>query len=144
MKGLDISGLVYEFDDLFLSGRWATMAFGDGGNEIGMGSIPRDRIADNITLGRTVASSTPADFNVVCGVSNWGAYALGAALAVRMPEHAAAIRDAESDLFESHLMEVAFSAGAVDGTTSMPALTVDGLPAAAHSQKKRQLFELAE
>src|SRR5277367_682218 len=66
MRGLDIGSCTAPLDDVFTAGPWETIAIGDGGNEIGMGSLPRDLI--------------------VAGVSNWGAYALLGALAALRPD----------------------------------------------------------
>ena len=40
MRGEDISAFTTPLDDLFLAGPWQRIAIGDGGNEIGMGSVP--------------------------------------------------------------------------------------------------------
>ncbi len=40
MRGEDISTFTTLLDDLFLAGPWTRIAIGDGGNEIGMGSVP--------------------------------------------------------------------------------------------------------
>src|SRR5262249_1464371 len=82
MRGLDISSYTAPLDELFTAGPWTTIAVGDGGNEIGMGSIPRELIARHIEHGETIACVTAARHLIVAGVSNWGAYALLAALAV--------------------------------------------------------------
>ena len=58
--------------------RMLTIGIGDGGNEIGMGKIAWDVIRRNVPRGGLVACRVPADYLVVCGVSNWGAYALAA------------------------------------------------------------------
>jgi len=56
--------------------RWTTIGIGDGGNEIGMGSLPAEIIAADIANGPLIASQTPCDYVIVAGVSNWGAYGL--------------------------------------------------------------------
>ncbi|MFZ0019264.1 MAG: glutamate cyclase domain-containing protein, partial [Acetobacteraceae bacterium] len=40
MRGEDISAFTTPLDELFLAGPWQRIAIGDGGNEIGMGSVP--------------------------------------------------------------------------------------------------------
>jgi hypothetical protein len=55
-----------------------TIGIGDGGNEIGMGKLPWETIRRNVPQGGLVACRVPTDYLIVCGVSNWGAYALGA------------------------------------------------------------------
>ena len=75
--GWDMSGetapLHLLFDDLTWQRRWITIGIGDGGNEIGMGSLPADIVETEIPNGRVIAATTPADYLIVAGVSNWGA-----------------------------------------------------------------------
>ena len=82
MRGEDISAFTTPLDELFLAGPWQRIAIGDGGNEIGMGSVPASVIGAHVAHGETIACVTPADHLIVAGVSNWGAYALIGALAV--------------------------------------------------------------
>ena len=83
MRGIDVTPLVSPAHRLFeVAPRWSppvtTIGIGDGGNEIGMGKIPWQVIRRNIPRGGLVACRVPADHLIVCGVSNWGAYGLGA------------------------------------------------------------------
>src|SRR4029077_10326277 len=80
MRGQDIGSYTAPLDDLFTAGPWDTIAIGDGGNEIGMGAIPRSLIARHVEHGETIACVTAARHLIVAGVSNWGAYALVGAL----------------------------------------------------------------
>src|SRR5438132_12887934 len=63
--------------------RPVTVGIGDGGNEIGMGSV-RARIARLDALRARIATVVPVDHLVVAGVSNWGGSGSVAALA-RLP-----------------------------------------------------------
>lgn len=104
-----------------------TVCIGDGGNEIGMGSV-RDRIARSGPLMARIASVVPADHLVVAGTSNWGAYGIVAALERlhrRLLLHTGAI--------ERQLIERCVEAGAVDGITRKREPTVDGLSAEVHA-----------
>src|SRR5262249_9775920 len=65
---------------------WTTIGIGDGGNEIGMGSLPRDIVEHDIPNGPLIAATTRTDHLIVAGVSNWGAYGLLAAIASLRPE----------------------------------------------------------
>jgi hypothetical protein len=70
-----------------------TIGIGDGGNEVGMGKV-YDRIVNStVPNASTIACTISADHLLVCAVSNWGGYALAAALAVvhhsLSPTHAA-------------------------------------------------------
>ena len=57
------------------------MGIGDGGNEVGMGKV-RQQVMQHIPNGEKIASSVCTDQLIAAGVSNWGAYALAAALYV--------------------------------------------------------------
>jgi hypothetical protein len=104
----------------------ATIGIGDGGNEIGMGKIPHETIVKNIPNGDLIHCRVPTDHLIVCGVSNWGAYALAAGVyllrGVKPP----------ADLFdpdrERAILEVMVREGPlVDGVTGRQTATVDGL-----------------
>src|SRR6201993_4389334 len=68
MRGLDIGSYTAPLDELFTAGPWETIAVGDGGNEIGMGALPRELIARHIDHGATIACATPAQHLIVAGV----------------------------------------------------------------------------
>jgi hypothetical protein len=98
-----------------------TIAIGDGGNELGLGSL-RSALKSRVTHGELIFCATPADYVITAGISNWGAFALVAALSLladrllmRPPEHELAV------------LEALLAAGAVDGCTKEAALSVDGL-----------------
>lgn len=102
--------------------KFTTLAIGDGGNELGLGAL-RAQLGGRITHGELIFSATVADFVVPAGISNWGGYALAAALSLlsgkpllRSPAH------------ERRVVEAIVAAGAVDGCTRQRALSVDGLP----------------
>jgi hypothetical protein len=120
-----------------------TIGIGDGGNEIGMGSIPRGVIAANIPngLGARVACRIASDWTVACGVSNWGAYALGTAVAWLRgrPE----IIEQWSDEREQAVLAALVANGAVDGVTARREPTVDGLPLEQHLAIWRQIRSAA-
>lgn len=103
-----------------------TIGIGDGGNEIGMGKLPHELVADNIPNGDLIHCRVPTDHLIVAGVSNWGAYALAAGIFV--------LRGVKPplDLFdpdrEHVILEAMVKAGPlVDGVTGKPTATVDGL-----------------
>jgi hypothetical protein len=105
------------------------IGIGDGGNEIGMGRFPREELLERISGPNSdrVPCRISADATIVAGVSNWGAYALAAAIAVQ---------HGRADLLERHTAEsqrqllerIVNEAGAVDGVTRRNEPTVDGLP----------------
>jgi hypothetical protein len=103
-----------------------TIGIGDGGNEIGMGKIPWEVIDRNIPRGGLVACRIATQHLIVCGVSNWGAYALAAGVAIlRGQKLASPLFDPDT---ERRILQVMVDAGPlVDGVTGAPTATVDGL-----------------
>lgn len=105
------------------------IGIGDGGNEIGMGRFSWDDLRARLSGPRAdrVPCRTPAEATIVAGVSNWGAYALAAAIAIHrdrvdlLQRHTA---DSQRQLLDKIVQE----AGAVDGVTRQQQATVDGLP----------------
>ena len=130
MKGTDVTDLtaplhlLFEADDPKLAE--VTIGIGDGGNEIGMGKIAWQTIRRNIPEGGKVACRVATDFLIVAGVSNWGAYALAAGVAlVRNRTLDPALFDAEK---EKQLLGLLVESGSlVDGVTGEATATVDGL-----------------
>jgi hypothetical protein len=136
LAGLDISDHTADLDSLFLAGPWTTLAIGDGGNEIGMGALPRDLIAADIANGAAIACATPAEHLIVAGVSNWGAYALLAALAVVRPDWRGAMLGSLDAGLDGHILDRLVAEGpAVDGISRRQAPTVDNHAAEFHHAK---------
>lgn len=130
MAGEDISSLVTPMDELFVRAAdrgIPTLGIGDGGNEIGMGTITPtvERVVDH---GSTVASVTPTDQLVVAGVSNWGAYGLVCGLSLATGQQL--LHTGET---ERRLLAAAVEAGAVDGVTGVSTESVDGIPVDVHA-----------
>ncbi|QSO51289.1 DUF4392 domain-containing protein [Alicyclobacillus curvatus] len=76
------SDLIPKVEELFKSAREhgvLTVGIGDGGNELGMGTI-RNTVVAHLENGDIVAPVTGVDELIVACISNWGAYGLGAAL----------------------------------------------------------------
>jgi len=103
-----------------------SIGIGDGGNEIGMGKIPHEIVAKNIPNGDLIHCRVPTDHLIVCGVSNWGAYALAAGVYVlRGVKPPANLFDPDR---EREILEVMVREGPlVDGVTGKQTATVDGL-----------------
>lgn len=124
MRGEKLDDVAASFDRLLTlaePNRYTTLAIGDGGNELGMGSL-REQLSGQVKHGELIFSATAADHVVAAGISNWGAYALAAALSllsgrllIRSPEKERAVLDA------------IVQSGAVDGCTRRCELSVDGL-----------------
>jgi D-glutamate cyclase len=127
MRGVDVSPWTAPLDDLFTAGDWVRVGVGDGGNEIGMGKLPAGLIARTVPNGEHIACVTACDHLLVAGVSNWGAYALMAGLAVLRADWSPTISKfltAERDIAITRA--IVAKAGAVDGVTARPEATVDG------------------
>ncbi len=120
-----------------------TIGIGDGGNEIGMSKIPVDVIARNIPHGTRVACCVTTDHLIVAGVSNWGAYALAAGVAVlRHQCLPASLFNVER---EREFLRVMVEQGPlVDGVTARQTVTVDGLSFADYAEPLRRIGELLE
>jgi hypothetical protein len=145
MRGLDISSYTAPLDELFIAGPWETIAVGDGGNEIGMGSIPRSLIAQHVDHGETIACVTPAQHLIVAGVSNWGAYALLGALAALRGVWRAGLLSCLDEALDKAILQATVDYGpAVDGVSRLRAMTVDNLDVAIHHGKLREIRALVE
>jgi hypothetical protein len=103
-----------------------TIGIGDGGNEIGMGKIPWEIMHRNIPGGGLVACRVPTRHLIVCGISNWGAYALARGVwLLRGQPFPAVLADPEN---ERKILQVMVERGPlVDGVTGQPTVSVDGL-----------------
>ena len=136
LRGEDVSPMTAPLDRLFLAGPWARLAIGDGGNEIGMGSLPAAVIAASVQNGGRIACRTAAEHLIVAGVSKWGAWGVLAALAVLRPDWRAGLLAALDPALDAVIMQATvFDGPAVDGVTTLQAMTVDGLPVARHHAK---------
>jgi D-glutamate cyclase len=143
MRGLDISAYTAPLDELFAAGPWQTIAVGDGGNEIGMGALPRSLIAQHVADGEAIACVTPAQHLIVAGVSNWGAYGLLGALAIWRKDWRPKLLACLDAALDRHILESTIADGpAVDGVSRARTPTVDNLPLAVHHEKLQQIRTL--
>lgn len=126
-RGDDISGWTGPLDRLFTAPR-TTIGIGDGGNELGMGRLPPEVVAD-IAHGDEIACRVRCDHLIVCGVSNWGAWALIGALAlVRADWHNALLSRLTMEQELEILRATVENGPSVDGMLGKPAMSVDRLP----------------
>lgn len=112
-----------------------TVAVGDGGNEIGFGRV-RDELVDVHPWGRDcgcpchggLVDNTKVDFLLPASVSNWGTYAIAAALCIESR------RFGLMPVWEEVERSIAapIAAGAVDGYSGLAVPTVDGTSTAAN------------
>ncbi|AXL53730.1 hypothetical protein DSC91_007302 [Paraburkholderia caffeinilytica] len=123
-------GHVYLLADFARKRGVLTIGVGDGGNEVGFGAV-RDAITAVHPLGGKslaghesgVVTVTVTDVVVSASVSNWGAYAIAAALAAKTGN----IDVLHSQTLEHELIEATVRAGARDGATSKAEVAVDGI-----------------
>jgi hypothetical protein len=145
MRGEDIGSYTAPLDDLFSAGPWETIAIGDGGNEIGMGTISRSLIARHVAHGETIACVTAARHLIVAGVSNWGAYALIGALAALREDWRRTLFACLDETLHRSVLEAMIEHGpAVDGVSRLPTPTVDNLDIATHHRILRMIRTLVE
>jgi D-glutamate cyclase len=144
MRGTDIATHAAPLDRLFSAGPWRTIAIGDGGNEIGMGSVARPLIARHVPLGDRIGCVVPADFLIAAGVSHWGAYAMLAALAVLRPDWSEPMLAALDPALDQTVIKAMVHAGpAVDGVSLRREATIDALGMDEHEsvmQAVRKIF----
>jgi len=145
MRGEDISAFTQPLDGLFLAPWWRKIAIGDGGNEIGMGSLPASLIGADVAHGGAIACATPAEHLIVAGVSNWGAYALIGALAVLRQDWRDSLIDCLNPERDAAILRACVYDGpAVDGVTRQRTLTVDSLPTEVHREKLQAIRAVVE
>ncbi|HYW75914.1 MAG TPA: glutamate cyclase domain-containing protein [Gammaproteobacteria bacterium] len=126
------------FEDPPWQRKWTTIGIGDGGNEIGMGSLPKDIIDREIPNGSLIAATTPADYPIVAGVSNWGGLGLVAAAAYLKPTLAPdLLRYFNRDMdrrFLAAAVEIGQAVATIDkDTPARPFMSVDGIPWERHA-----------
>lgn len=99
-----------------------TAGIGDGGNEVGYGSLPE--AVDIVPSGKISAAATATDHLWVASVSDWGGYGLSTILAIllKRPEVAVTPRIVE------RMLDAVVLAGAVDGLYARPITGDDGYP----------------
>jgi hypothetical protein len=127
MSGIDISPRNLAFDALARNVPWTTIAVGDGGNEIGMGAIPKALLAGRIAHGEKIGARQRVNELISATVSNWGCYALIAALAAMRPDLQSITLQTLTAGTERAILEfVAARTRIVDGMLLRPARSVDG------------------
>jgi hypothetical protein len=131
--GHDISHYHAPLERLFLAGPWIRIGIGDLGNEVGMGSLPRELVGDSIANGRDIWCPVASDHAIVAGISNLAAAALLGTLALLRPSWAPQILGRLMPDFNFRLLQAAVRdggavSGARNGRPPRPDLSVDGIP----------------
>ncbi|OQR89919.1 hypothetical protein ACHHYP_05944 [Achlya hypogyna] len=126
MRARDMTAIVAPLDQCFAYAKShgiPTIAIGDGGNELGMGNVSAATKA-KVRNGETIAAKLGCDHLIVACISDWGAYALCAGLALRH-------RNSDALLTRETVVAIAnamIAAGARDGILGCQDTFVDGLP----------------
>ncbi len=136
-----------------------SIGIGDGGNEVGMGKIFDTIVGSSIPNASQIACTVAADHLIVCSVSNWGGYALAAAVSL-----ASFPKEGESE-GDSHIAnslekwldnslpreeeqfaacEALVAAGARDGISKQQEMCVDGMPFEESLRVMREIREIAQ
>lgn len=106
-----------------------SIGIGDGGNEIGMGSIPWEELA--LRVERENAARIPCriatDWTLIAGVSNWGGWALAAAFLL-LKNRIDLLEPWTAAQQETALEHLVARGPAVDGIAGKAQASVDGLP----------------
>lgn len=106
-----------------------TIGIADGGNEIGCGAFPWEVIRDAVPTPNAgkIACRIATDHTILAGVSNWGAYALAAAV-LYGAGGASLMRDLNAKSEGHRIERFVHEGGLIDGVTALSQATVDGLP----------------
>ncbi|MDD3343473.1 MAG: DUF4392 domain-containing protein [Sulfurospirillaceae bacterium] len=119
-RGVDIKEFTAPVDELFKRGNAhaISIAIGDGGNEVGMGSFEEVLSVKEDFFDYCVV---PSDFPIIASVSNWGGYGFIAELEKRL--HVSLLPSFEE--VDAYL-ELIVSKGSVDGIKRESVKSVDG------------------
>jgi len=124
MRGADITDMAAPLDraaEVFLKKGIPVLGIGDGGNEAGMGFL-YDALSAKMPDYEQCLSRVAATVCLPVGISNWGAYALAAALSVYYHRWLGLDYGEEGIMLSAML-----DAGAVDGVTGRADKSVDGI-----------------
>ncbi len=134
MRGEDISLCNPPFDELFRKFSGLRVGIGDGGNELGMGNFPLDLVASAIKNGERIACVTPCDHLLVCGVSNWGAWGLAAAISLLKEKIDLWEENLTGELDYRILSKITEAGLVVDGMAGLPQMSIDNISWPIHSE----------
>lgn len=146
--GKNVSEAIASVDSLFVavSDRGVpTLAVGDFGNELGMGAIADVVKAETPAGGNCgcgcgggTACEIPANMTVACAVSDWGAYALSAAVSHVTADPSAFVT---AEVYR-RVIDANVAAGAVDGTSRLAIPHIDGIRDDFNSRLVEQLRDV--
>lgn len=138
MRGEDISLWTEALDSFALSGIAPVIGIGDGGNEVGMGSFLAP-LSGIMPAYSSCLCVVPSDVCIAVDVSNWGGYALAAALSRSCGRWLG-----QTGGEELAMLEALCACGVVDGVSRECRLSVDGLGIEEHLKIRDELQALSE
>lgn len=133
MRGEDISLWTAALDSFALSGLAPVIGIGDGGNEVGMGSFLA-QLSEMMPTYSSCLCVVPSDVCIAVDVSNWGGYALSAALSCSCGRWLGQTGEEEHEM-----LKALCACGAVDGVSRECRLSVDGLGIEEHLRIRDEL-----
>jgi hypothetical protein len=127
---------------------WYTIGIGDGGNEIGTGSLPTNIVQSSIPNGSLIAATTATDALIVAGVSNWGGFGLLAAIACAKPTIKGKLLQYFNREMDRSFLSAAVDTGqAVDDSRvdnpGRPQMSVDRIPWEQHASLLEEIAAIA-
>jgi hypothetical protein len=128
MRGENVSKWTPPLDSYAIDSGLPVIGIGDGGNEVGMGSLADELCIIMPDYARCL-SIVKADVCIPVDVSNWGAYALASALSSAEGRWIGQSEEEERMM----LLEMS-DCGAVDGITKTRSASVDGLRLERHME----------
>ena len=137
MRGKDISAWTAPLDCFALSRMAPVIAVGDGGNEVGMGSL-KEQLSGIMKEYSPHLCVVESDVCIPVDVSNWGAYALTAALSSACGRWLG-----QTEEEEKLMLYAMIQSGAVDGCTKKGEYSIDGLAVEEHLRVRSELHDLA-
>lgn len=144
MIGQDITADTAPLHLLFNLSGIISIGIGDAGNELGMGTLPREIIAQGVSTGEKIACNIPCNHLMMCGVSNWGAIGLITALALLRPDLESQLTEGLTLEMDKHILtKLVYEGPAVDGDTGVQTFGVDTLPWEYHGKVLTEILEVA-
>ena len=131
MHKQDITAHTAKFDLFLQESSCPSIAFGDGGNEIGMGNVTEALAAMDI-----IPSVTPCDELVIASVSNWGVYGVIASICSLLNRDLFGLIEPES------IANFLAANGCLDGVTNRNEASEDGFPIEVSESIIQQLRDL--
>jgi len=132
-RARDISHVTSPLDQLFQSifrpedkKPYLTIGVGDGGNEVGTGNV-HDSIVKYVNLGEEIAADTICDVLVLAGVSNWGAIAIAASLAICCEDQEIAQKFIDFCGRQDEMLTNMLKYGSYDGISGLSTRSIDGM-----------------